>query len=257
MFQYDLVTNKEEVEEIFHRNDASLLRNYWVTNLTQDTYTLKRETINLRNLSLVLKLPSIQKYPHGLLIVNINMRGIEEVLKEDLGENDITVIDKDGNLVYTTNHEVANECININENPDKYQTSLTELESLNTKDGKSYSISTKSSDAMDWYYIVSYDNELIKDGGETILSITFLMLLITLAVVLIAIISTHRLYTPVLNLSKYVTGILPSKDNDNMKNEFDFITNKFDKLVDNKELLEKLIVSQQPTMDLNNPAAVL
>jgi two-component system response regulator YesN len=248
MFRYDLVTNKEDVEELFHMNDSSLIRNFWVTKLTKDTKTLRRETINLRNLSLVLKLPSIQKYPHSLLIVNINMRGIQDVLKQDLADSDITVIDKAGNLIYTTNKEVANSCIDIKENPDNYKMTIGEMESLTTKDGKSYSISTKDSDAMDWYYIVSYDNELIKDGGDTILSITFLIILITLVIVLVAVIFTHRLYTPILNLSQYVTGILPSKDNDNMKNEFDFITRKFDRLVDNKALLEKLVVSQQPQM---------
>jgi YesN/AraC family two-component response regulator len=33
-----------------------------------------------------------------------------------------------------------------------------------------------------------------------------------------------------------------------MKNEFDFITHKFDRLVDNKALLENIVVSQQPQM---------
>lgn len=248
MFKYDIVTNKEDVEELFHLNDSSLLRNFWYTNLTKESNTLKRETINLRNLSLVFKLPSIHKTPHSLLVVNINMRGIENVLKQDLADSDITVIDNEGKLIYTTNKEVANSCIDIKENPDKYKMTIGEMESLTTKDGKSYSISAKASAAMDWYYIVSYDKELIKDGGNTILSITFLMLAITLVIVLIAVISTRRLYTPILNLSQYVTDILPSKDIDNMKNEFDFITHKFDKLVDNKALLENLVVSQQPQM---------
>lgn len=248
MFKYDLVTNKEDVEGLFHMNDSSLIRNFWFTNLTNDTKTLKRETINLRNLSLVFKLPSIHKNPYGLLIVNINMQGIKDILRRDLADSDITVIDNEGKLIYTTNQEVANSCIDIKGNPDKYNTTIGELEELTTKDGKSYSISAKASSAMDWYYIVSYDKDLIKDGGNTILTITFLMLGITVVIVLIALISTRRLYTPILNLSKYVTDILPSKDSDNMKNEFDFITHKFDKLVDNKALLENLVVSQQPQM---------
>jgi YesN/AraC family two-component response regulator len=246
MYKYDLVTNKEEVEGIFHQNGSSLLRNFWVTKLTKDTTTLKRETINLRNISLVLKLPSIQKYPHGLLIVNINKRGIEEVLKQDLAGNDITVVDNDGNIIYTTNKSVADRFLEIYKNSNEFD--REELMSLTTKDNKSYSISVKNSDAMDWNYIVSYDNELIQNGADTILTITFLMLLITIGIVLIAIITTHRLYTPILNLSQYVTKIFPSKENDNMKNEFDFITHKFDRLVDNKALLENIVVSQQPQM---------
>lgn len=246
LFKYDKVINKEEVEEIFRLNECYLIRSFWISNLTEDTSTLKRETVNLRNLSLVLKLPSIHKHPYAMLVVNISMSGLQKELRKDLGDNDITVIDMDGNLIFTTNKDVASSCINIQKNTSSVKKKLSEIKSLKTEDGKQYSISVKDSNVMNWYYIISYDKGLISSSGEPILSYTFLLLGITCIIVLIALIFTHRLYMPILKLSQYVTRMLPNKDNDIMRNEFEYITQKFDKLSDNKALLESIIASQQP-----------
>lgn len=243
MFKYNLINNKDEVEEVFHYNENSLLRNFWITNMTSNRETLKRETINLRNLSLVLKLPQIQKNPHGLLIVNISMNKLEEVLKEDLAGSDITVFDNSGTLIFTTNKMLSDSLYDTLQNQ-----SLKTLEYITDINGTEYGIVSKESNAMDWIYVVSYNMELVQNGGESILSITFLILGIIIVILILAIVFTKRLYSPVIKLSNYVDGISPNKKDEKIKNEFDYIVKSIDNLVDNNTLLENLIISQQPQL---------
>lgn len=243
MYKYDAVKNKEEVEEVYHLMDDTLSRNFFITRLTTSTQTLTTETVNLRNISLVLNLPLIQKNPYGMLVVNLNMNKLKNVLKEDLAGADITVLDKEGNLIYSTNLEVASTCMNaIGKQSIEYKNMLK------SETGKEYSIAVKESVAMDWYYIVSYDWGSVNHGGEAILSITFLLFGLMIIILALTWIFTNKLYSPVFQLAKYVTGLSPMKENDTINNEFDFIAKRIDNLVDNNALLENLVISQQPQL---------
>ncbi|BCJ96200.1 putative HTH-type transcriptional regulator YtdP [Anaerocolumna cellulosilytica] len=247
MYKYEVVKNKEEVEEVFHLMDDNLKRNYWITRLTTSTETLATEAVNLRNISLILNVPLIQKNPNGMLVVNLNMGKLKSVLKEDLAGADITVLDKEGNLIYSTNLEVARNCIKEIENHD-FDKQLIGNTMLKGEEGREYSIAVKESDAMDWYYIVSYDWDSVNHGGEAILSITFLMFGLMIVILALSWLFTNKLYSPVFQLAKYVTGLSPTKENGTINNEFDLIAKRIDNLVDNNTTLENLVISQQPQL---------
>jgi YesN/AraC family two-component response regulator len=247
MYKYEMVKNKEEVEEVFHLMDDTLSRNYWITRLTTSTETLATETVNLRNISLVLNLPLIQKNPNGMLVVNLNMNKLKNVLKEDLAGADITVIDKEGSLIYSTNLEFARNYMKENESREIEKQPINNT-MLKSEEGTEYSIAVKESDAMDWYYIVSYDWGSVNHGGEAILSITFLLFGLMIVILVLSWVFTNKLYSPVFQLAKYVTGLSPNKENDTTHNEFDLIAKRIDNLVDNNTVLENLVISQQPQL---------
>lgn len=245
MFPYDLIQNKEEVDAVYQDNKVPMINNYWMTNFNPapEPEILKRETINLNNLSLIVKLPQIKKTPYGLLIVNMNMDKIIQVLTQDLGDAGITVMDSFGEVIYTTNEELA-KSLSIKQKNEN----LEQEDNIRDELGNEYVYVLKESDAINWIYAVSYDKALVQRGGDTILSITVLMLGIIILILILAVVFTNSLYSPIVQLSKYVKGISPDKNSETGKNEFDFITRSIDNLVDNNTLLENLIISQKPQL---------
>lgn len=241
LYEYKLVENKPDIEMLYKYKADTLMRNFWFNRIGNNQASkLNRETVNLNNLSFVSKLPANSKVPYALVIVNINQSKIQTLINSDLGENDITVIDSSGNLVYTTNNDVFSYCL---VNSDKLTSD--KVQTIKIKNGKSYNIAVSDSAVMEWKYIVSYDVGNIMSAADNILSFSIVMGGIVILGFILSIITTRRIYKPVSTLTKHIYGLGNENKTKKRENEFEYIANSIDNLVGKNTTLEKLIVSQQ------------
>lgn len=241
LYEYNLVENKEDIQMLYQYKSDTLIRNFWLNRIgINQISNLNRETVNLNNLSFVSKLPAQSKEPFALIIVNINQGKIQREIESDLGNNEVTVIDSSGNLVYTTNNDILTYCAaNIDRlSSDKVQT-------IKLDNGKSYNIAVADSDVVGWKYIVSYDVDNVMSAADKILSFSIVMCGIVVLGFLLSIFTTRRIYKPVSNLTEHIYGLGNENRSRKRQNEFDFIANSIDNLVGKNTALEKLIVTQQ------------
>ena len=246
MFKCKDIKNPEQVEDMFHLYDGTLTRTYWMDHMQMQEAKLCREEIKTSGLNLVLKAPLIKKEPHCLLIVNISRSYLQQVLQEDLADGDITVLDGEGNLIFSSNPEVGDYC---RQNFQK----LDNRNRIHLTGNKEYSLSAVNSGVLDWIYLVSYDMASMNAGGEMILKMTFALLLVIVAVMAVVVVTVRRIYQPVLNLTNQVNGLELQADNETAVmvsggNEFDYISNRIDRLVDRQNFFENLVASQLPQL---------
>lgn len=242
IYTYEEITNKEKLNEVFRDKLDTLERSYWIysspsTNITEPS----RETVNFNDLCFVMKLPIIKKNPYAMLVINMNQSKIETMLKTDLANGDITVVDEYGDIVYTTDREVSKYC---KSNLDSISTDAVKKISL--ENGKEYNIVKAFSGALNWTYILSYDFEMVRDGGMNILSIMLFLIVIFVVLLTFIFIVTSRIYMPVSNLTRYMGSILNPCEKS--KYEFDYLEDSIHKLADDKANLENIVISQQPQL---------
>ncbi len=202
LYPFQELNNKEDVRVLYQYEKDTLVRDFWFNRQSRgSSKALPRETVDLNNLSFIMKLPTNTKLPCAVMVVNVNQQRIEELLSEDLGSNYITVLDKQGNLIYTTNDEIYSYCA-------LHKEDLREdiVDSVKISNGKEYKIAVRTSDVLDWTYIVSYDMALELDGAVNILSFAGVMGLVSIIVLIIAIIWTNRIYKPVFKMENTIVS---------------------------------------------------
>ncbi|PXV96173.1 AraC family transcriptional regulator [Lachnotalea glycerini] len=241
LYDYARVENQGDIELLYQYKADTLIRNFWLNQIGKSQITkLSREMVNLNNLSFICRLPANSKDPYALMIVNIKQSKLQEIISDNLGENDITVIDEDGNLVYTTNDDVYHY---YEENEDKFNSH--DLQSIKLKDGKAYNIAIADSDELAWKYIVSYDVDKIRAAADKILSFSIVMFTIVIMGFVMSILATRKIYKPVSSLTDHIHELENEEKSKRRENEFEYIAKSIDNLVGKNTALEKLIESQQ------------
>ncbi|MFA9375793.1 MAG: helix-turn-helix transcriptional regulator [Lachnotalea sp.] len=241
MYEYDQIQNQADIEVLYKYKADTLTRNFWLNRIGMTQLSnQKREMINLDNLSFVSKLPAKSKNPYALVIVNINQAKLQQIIASDLGDNEVTVIDSSGNLVYSTDKDILSYCT---ANSDQLKSD--EVQTIKLQNGESYNIAVVDSEVMGWKYIVSYDVQNIMSKADNILSFSIVMGGIVVLGVLLSIFTTRRIYKPVSNLTNHIYELANENKTPQRQNEFDYIAHSIDNLFGKNTALEKLIASQQ------------
>lgn len=246
MYHFFEAKNQEEIQDIFNQYEGTLTRSFWLDNSLMPETKLSREEIKINGLNLVIKAPTIKKNPNCLLIINIDMDFLQRKLREDLGGGDITVLNNEGDVVYTTDLTLASYA-------KSHMELLKDSKNIKLNNGKKYSIATAHSGVLNWTYLVSYDMEVVSSGGDTIIYLTLSLLIGIIAMMSISLFITKKLYKPVFLLTERIgsmsTKILKNEAKHvNKRNEFDYINERIESLVDNRNFYENLVVSQQPQL---------
>lgn len=241
LYEYSDVKNKEDIDMLYQYEANTLVRNFWLNRigLTQ-SIKMKRETVNLNNLSFICKLPAKSKDPYSLMIININQAKLQKMIGDNLGNNDITVLDSNDGLIYTTNQEIYKYCQQNNES-----LSGEKVQTIKLNNGQIFNVAIANSDEMGWKYVVSYDTNNIKTAADKILSFSMVMIAIVILGFGMAILATKRIYEPVLDLTDHVHEMANVNRTKKKENEFEFITKSIDNLIGKNNALEKLMESQQ------------
>lgn len=244
LYRYNEVKNKETVEEIFKHYEGTFTRSFWLDNAGMEDIKLSREEVKINGVSLIIKAPTIKKNPNCLMIINIDMDFLQRKLREDLGGGDITVLDDDGNVIYTTDVVIASYAKN---HMDKIKTA----KNIRLNGDRSYSVATAHSAVLKWTYLVSYDMDVVSSKGDSILYLTIALIIGIITITGMSILLTKKLYKPVFLLTERIGNmslkVLKNEDK-NKQNEFDYINDRIERLVDNRNFYENLVISQQPQL---------
>jgi AraC-like DNA-binding protein len=241
LYEYEAVKNKEDIEMLHQYEANTLVRNFWLNRIgINHALKMKRETVNLNNLSFICKLPAKSKEPYALMIINLNQSKLQKMIGDNLGNNDITVLDSNDNLIYTSNSDIFTYCQANND-----LLSNEKVQTIKLENGQIYNVAVADSDEMGWRYIVSYDTNNIKAAADKILSFSIVMIAIVILGFGMAILATRRIYEPVSDLTEHIHGLGNENRVKKKENEFEFIAKSIDNLVGKNNALEKLMESQR------------
>lgn len=187
-----------------------------------------------------MKLPSMKKEPYGLLIVNINRNKLKKMLVDQLIDEDMTIFNEQGNVIFSSDKEVEDY---IKANHEK----VTHQESGQGRmlNGKRLVFATSKSNVVPWTYVVSCDLNTLEQGASDIVFLTLLILCVMVVLVVGTLYFAYRIYYPIGYLMQHVDKLFVSNENVESKDEFEYIATGIDQLADNNLFLEKLIQNQQ------------
>lgn len=242
MAPFSEVVNKEEFKEFFY-NPNENGRIFWLNRIgdKKESYQDRRTYINTDNLSLILKLPLVGEQYSSMLIVSINKYNFENLMKNSIGNGNITVLDSNGKIIYTDN---SNQIIgSFCEDNFEYIKTLSKAKEIRLEDNSSYNFMSTVSRISGWTYVASYNTNVINEGAAGILTVT-VFLAITMILIGFAIrVGTKRIYEPVLKLARHMGN---ETDSDmQIEDEFGYIETRIDSLVDSKANLENLVSKQR------------
>lgn len=252
MHDYIKLDNKDEVEKLYELNKGNFNPYFWSFNPCNTNIIYPREHIDYEGLCLVLRLPTIGSYSNAMVIVKIDSNAIVRKVASNIAEYDGAMITDDGDVVYTTNAELADKIKN-------HDTARVRL-----SNGKPYIIVKRASKVFGFNYYVASDASAAWGDVDNIWKGTVVILILS-AIMFIAVIwSSRKLYQPIAALSEKVgnlAGVLPENNVDSVKsdlesagtmeknertgntvhrrNELESIAKQVDILVNNKEHAEE------------------
>ncbi len=244
MAPFNDIINKEDFKEFFYNhNEAG--RIFWLNRVGEEKeiYLDKRTFINTDNLSLILKLPLVREQYSSMLIVSIHKDNFENLMKNSIGNGNITVLDNNGKILYTdsSNKVIGEFC----EDNVEYIKTLSRAKEIRLEDNSSYNFMSTVSPVSGWTYVASYNMNLVNEGAIGILAVMIFLVIIVVMIVFIIRIGTRKIYEPVLHLARHMGNGNQIDSDMQMEDEFTYIETKFDSLVDSKSNLENLVSKQK------------
>ena len=240
MYPYLLVKNKDLVESLYSYKTDFIERSFWNYNWAPEEGTKfkSREWVQMDGLVLVYKLPVSSAKTHAMMIIKVNMEKLFALMRENLANGNIMVFDGDGELIYTTDKEVAKQILDFQSTG-----SLKGKNQVRLADKKIYVIAEASSKQLDWTYVISYNWNTVQNEARSILSITGCLLLLGVFAVFVVVLITRKLYEPVSSLANHVG--FGAEAETRSKNELEYIADKIDILVDANVNMERLMLEQR------------
>ncbi|NLZ80672.1 MAG: helix-turn-helix transcriptional regulator [Clostridiales bacterium] len=249
MAPFNEIINKDAFKEFFYKTNESG-RIFWLNRIgdEKETYFDKRIFINTDNLSLILKLPLVREKYSSMLIVSIHKDNFESLMKNSIGNGNITVLDNNGKIIYTdsSNKVIGEFC----EDNIEYIKTLSMAKEIRLEDKSSYNFMSTVSPVSGWTYVASYNMNLVNEGAVGILAVMAFLVIIVVIIVFIIKLGTRKIYEPVLELARHMGaatgGNNTQSDSDiHIEDEFGYLETRFDSLVDSKSNLENLVSKQR------------
>ncbi|MGN1187145.1 MAG: hypothetical protein ACI4R6_01520, partial [Lachnospiraceae bacterium] len=247
MYPYDLVINKNTVEKLYHSREEQYNPWYWMFNSDYyDGMMVPREYVNVEGLCFVIRLPAIGRNSNAMVIANIDYNALIAKVGNNLSEYDGAIITDAGNVIYSTDSELAKCLI---EQPDDNIVKLS--------DGRTYMLVKKISTVLGMSYYIAGDTSSIWGDVDSIWGATLIIIVLALVLFGVVLWSSRRLYQPVADLTKHVgtlTGEINEKPQETQKgeedaaekesshrtNELESIARQINIIVNNKEQAEEL-----------------
>ncbi len=240
IYEIQEMINQDEIERMYEDNSTKVNKGNWVYNpggiLTDSMDSGYRLTADTQGLNFVLNLPIGRYTSRGFFQVNINMDEWKRWIWDeiDISGQYVTVLDQDGNVIYSNNSEFCNSCMKSFGNEgrtDAYKLSI---------DSEDYTVAQATSADFGWRYYVAYSYDTII-GATSKLLIEFLIAIFIFAALGFVCVR-NALYQPVDRLIKEVT----ESDNSDVKgNELKYLAGQFENLKSDKEALSLSVLQNK------------
>ena len=240
IYEISEMINQDEIERMYEDNSTKVNKGNWVYNtggvMTDSMDSGYRLTADTQGLNFVLNLPIGRYTSRGFFQVNINMDEWKRWIWDniDISGKYVTVLDQDGNVIYSNNSEFCNSCMktaNVQDKIEAYKLSIGD---------EDYTCARAFSTDFGWNYYVAYSYDTII-GATSRLLIEFLVAIFVFAA--LGFVSVrYALYQPVDRLIKEVTD----SDNSDVKgNELTYLAGAFENLKSDKEALSLSVLQNK------------
>lgn len=240
IYEIQEMINQDEIERMYEDNSTKVNKGNWVYNpggvLTDSMDSGYRLTADTQGLNFVLNLPIGRYTSRGFFQVNINMDEWKSWIWDeiDISGKYVTVLDQDGNVIYSNNSEFCNSC--MKSTSDEGRNDAYKL----TIDSEDYTVARADSQDFGWKYYVAYRYDTII-GATSKLLIEFLIAIFIFAALGFVCVR-NALYQPVDRLLKEVTD----SDNSDVKgNELKYLAGQFENLKSDKEALSLSVLQNK------------
>ncbi len=249
LYALEEAINYQEVEALFEEagklySQSSFWENQVGNRVEADA--INRLEVNVRGLSRVVKIPLLARECDMLLIINVDMQQLGALARQGTGEYGMTILDDRRRLVYTDSQDtgdivrqlVPGETLGLGGHTGDFVT---------VREG-GLRMAVSHSGLSGWTYIASYDRSMVSDGGNGILLLAFLVILVLFVEFILAYHGTERIYAPVGQLVKYALGIDPERaapGTNEKQNEFTYISTAMGQLAASNADLVEVVESQK------------
>lgn len=241
MFPFDQLKNPEEIQAIIDMAAETPGQCFWVNRMDQEqagTLTSSK-MVQLSRYVMALRLPMLSERK-SLLLINLNDNKLISLIDENLGNMDITVLDTEGQLVFGSNPRISSYCA---DNFDFLKNKGLETVQAKLLDGTRHRMAVSSATTNGLIYIASYDEATIQRGAAQILSFAIVLLIAVSLILIIARLGTKIIYTPVSQITSLLNHMLGDKESP--VDEFTYIENGLNQLVENQQNLERMVENQK------------
>lgn len=199
---------------------------------------LKHALINIK------KWPINSTNPRGLISVVLSPQQLIDLMDNDPKMGSMFILDEDSRIIAHSNPSLLG--MNLLEEPYinliKNQTDFVGVFNSTANDN-SVSISYRKSTYNGWTYVSVVPTEMITRQAKAI-GLTFILvsLGVLLATVIVALIASRKMYSPVKNIYR---SLLTDKDTNNKKDEFTEISNRIQDILSDQSKLKFELKGQQ------------
>lgn len=230
--------NFKEVEEVLKIDNRSMI--YWKNNLDIPTSIMlgKDDEIATGGYLMILKIPNQGNGMENDLIIRFHTWRLHTLISQGLGDFDAVVFDGAGKLLYGTNEELSNYSIS---NLELFQNNKA-IFSARLLEGDKFRIASAVSQTSGLHYIVGYNQTVVQEGAQKIVSLSFILLGIFTCVILVMMLGTKLIYQPVHSLRKEFSLYV---DAEATLDEFSFFRKGIEALANSRNSLELVVKSQK------------
>ena len=248
MYPYDKLINKSDVEALYKTNRSFFNPYYW--NFNPDGYgqsMVPREYADHEGLCFIMRLPTIGLNSDAMIIIKIDYNGLIAKVSNNLSKFDGAIVMDDGNVIYSTNDELARKFTSMSGS------------TVRLSDGKTYTVVKKYSKVLGMSYYIAGDISSAWGDVDSIWGGTLIIIILAAAMFVAVLWSSRKLYQPVAALAGKVGSLAGHIDAENTirmgesvpaqerqpaaahrRNELENIARQVNILVSNKEQAEEL-----------------
>lgn len=244
MCRYSEAGNAKEIEELLgEQQDARIQwQCYWLNLMDREPLStrLRGNNVILSGYMMVLRLPMYASMQDKcVMLINLNETKLKKLILQDLYDMDVTVVNTKGELVCTSNPQIGEYCTKHIRQVE----TVVDYADITLSDFSRHRISVTNATTNGLIYIVSYNLASTREGARQIVFMSFVLLLVSALVMACAVMGTRIIYMPVSRLMAQFNIVL--KDSQPGHDEFTWLEEGFNKVVQNKEALERLVEDQR------------
>lgn len=237
MQRYSDIANREAVEALILPQAQAYYRMRWHNNMAlYDTTATPRGLIDLRGYLLIMQLPINGEGTDQALIINLDRVSLYRLMMRDLDKYSVVVLDENREVFLSSDDALATYCAERYDDMRRLDAPVL----ATATDGAQYRLATAQSDSHNLLFIVGYNQALIQEGADRILTLILVLSLTVFGLVILSWVASLWLYRPVSKLASFFGGKEGPKGN-----ELERITHGVEQLVGTNSTMERVIDDQR------------
>ena len=241
MYPYEDIKNQKELNALLETETDPLLRYTWVNHLKEAPKEFESKYLDLSGYQLLLRFPVLSTSTDSVMLVKLNTQRVYQFMRRYILDYSVVIMDQNGGVFYENDAAMAAYCA---EQFEKLSQSSS-VEKVALDSNHTLRVARTTSELHGLVYFIGYNQNLVFDGADRILTLTAVLFFTILILLLFSHIRTKQLYRPVSQLVSYMKQTISSEK---WGSEFEYIEHSMVQLNEKKEELELLVHSQKKAL---------